>query len=389
MTQRIRFRLLICGLLLVSGGCSAGERVMPPLPTEFVFPTATSTVSSVPTDTPFFVPEASDEKQMPTFKPTVSRTSTLVTVMMPSAVSTRQPSLTPSATITNTATPSATPDFSQPLSIDFEAVISLPLEVRTPLRAALEAERPLLPGGDAFTVSAYRERDGWMKITLVPSELIEAQWQQVEQYDDQSLIVFAQRQPDRHWIAVWSESAAFAQWLSDIPPDFANMTEELPALAGEYRFPWPADRTWWAVNGWHDGNALDFQPALEGAGSSILAAENGRLREVCRDGFQSLLMIEHADGHRTYYLHVQLAMSARRLLLDQDVQRGQYLGELVQSTRFNWACGYGYSRHLHFIVDDRTLVINGFSLEAIAANASCCAHPPRYVSINERIDISE
>jgi hypothetical protein len=266
--------------------------------------------------------------------------------------------------------------------------MSLPLELRAPLRSALEAERPALPAVDAYTVSAYREHEGWMKIYLVPTALIDAQWQQVEQYYDQSLTVFAQQQPDRRWIAVWAGSPVFIDWRTRIPADFANVAGDLPVLAGEYRFPWPAKRTWWAVQGWHDGNALDFQPALEGAGSSVLASEAGRLREVCRDGFQSLLMIEHTDGHRTYYLHVQLAIAARRSLLDQDIQRGQYLGELVQSSRFNWACGYGYSRHLHFIVDDRSLVMNGFSIEAIAANASCCKNPPRYVSINEKIDLS-
>jgi murein DD-endopeptidase MepM/ murein hydrolase activator NlpD len=376
--MRTMYWMLLLLSLITFMGCSASTEVTLPLPTELEFPTASPILTFTAAHTAvFFSPNPSVTKTRPS--PSATATPPPVT---PSAF----PSQTPSATITNTATPTSTRDISQLLAIDFDAIISLPLELRTPLRTALEAERPALPDVDAYTVSAYRERDGWMKIVLVPAVLVENEWSEVEQFFEQSLTVFARQQLDRQWIAIWEGSAGFIDWRTRIPPHFANLTRELPAVAGEYRFPWPAGGIWWAVNGWHDGNALDFQPALEEAGSSVLAAEAGRLREVCRDGFQSLLMIEHGDGHRTYYLHLQPSIEVRHSLLDQDIERGQYLGELIQFDRFNWACGYGYSQHLHFIVDDRTLVINGFSVEAIAANASCCKNPPRYVSSNHRID---
>ena len=168
-----------------------------------------------------------------------------------------------------------------------------------------------------------------------------------------------------------------------MPASFISSNPEI-ALAGEYRFPWAAGQGWWATAGWHGGNALDFQPAFS-AGVSVLAAESGYLTELCRDAYQSLLMIQHADGHQTYYLHVRVGRQVRNSLLDQTVQRGQFLGTLIRQNRFNYACGQGGVPHLHFITSARDLMIEGVSLEDIATNANCCKNPPVYISSNRAI----
>lgn len=185
------------------------------------------------------------------------------------------------------------------------------------------------------------------------------------------------------WIAYLVGSDAFERIAADVPRWFVDYISPLPSLEGEYRFPWHDGEAWWAIQGWHDGNALDFQPGI-GARFGVLAAQAGRLREICSDGYQSLLEIQHVDGRSTYYLHVRLALSTRRERLDQVVQRGQYLGELIGQPYFVTACGQGHSRHLHFAVSDRGMTFEGYLLEGVAASASCCANPPDYQSSNVR-----
>ena len=70
----------------------------------------------------------------------------------------------------------------------------------------------------------------------------------------------------------------------------------------------------------------------------------------------------------------------------QPVQRGQYLGELTRNPPFNYACGRGLSRHLHFVSSDPHLIIQGHDLSDIAAVATCCRDVPIFISENERVD---
>jgi len=286
--------------------------------------------------------------------------------------------MTASATITETARPVVL----LPLEIDFDRIYAVSLEFRQPIRAVLEANHPLLPDS-RLTVSAYRDTGGWAKITLVPTSLVEQRWPLVGTLTPVEII--ARETAPREWAAYLSGSPAFETIRADIPPTFVDYGSPLPPLEGEYRFPWQNTQSWWAIQGWHQGNALDFQPGI-GARFGVLAAQAGYLREICSDGYQSLLEIRHADGHSTYYLHVRLALSTRNHLLDQPVPRGQYLGELIEQQRFVTACGQGNSRHLHFAVSDRTLNIEGYALETIAASASCCVNPPSYRSTNVRVN---
>ena len=288
--------------------------------------------------------------------------------------------VTPPPTLTPMATPRVPPD--TPLEITFDGVYSLALEFRQPVRDTLEANRALLPDA-RLTVSAFRDTEGWAKITLVPTTFVESGWTHVETVTPVEVV--ARQVADGVWIAAAVGGGDFAAIAGDLPRAFVNFDAPIPPLEGEYRFPWASGQSWWAIQGWHGGSAIDFQPGI-GARYGVLAAQAGYLREICSDGYQSLLEIAHADGRRTYYLHVTMGLTVRRQLLDQPVRQGQYLGELIRLDYFRTPCGQGMSRHLHFAVSDRSMTIDGYLLEGVAASASCCASPPSYTSTNSRVD---
>lgn len=271
-----------------------------------------------------------------------------------------------------------------PLDLRFEGVYPLALELRSPVRAALESNRSLLDGW-RYTVSAYRDVSGWAKVTLVASAVVEAGWANVEAIAPVEVIL--REGASGEWIGYGVGSAAFAGVLGEIPHEFVDYASPLPPLEGEYKLPWQGGQDWWLTQGWHDGSALDFQPVL-GAGFGVLAAQAGRLRELCSDGYQSLLQIEHGDGRSTYYLHVRLGLAVRRSLLDQVVWQGQYLGELFDQQRFRTPCGQGNARHLHFAVSDRSMLFEGQPLAEWIAAAPCCDPPPAFRSSNTRVDDS-
>lgn len=287
--------------------------------------------------------------------------------------------ITPSPTITQTRTPVTLP----PLEITFDGVYSLSLDFRQAVRDVLDANQSLLPDS-RLTVSAYRNITGWAKITLVPTSFVETAWANVESISPVEIIA---RQTHDQWVGYLVGSPDFETIMGDIPRSFIDYISPLPSLEGEYLFPWQNGQNWWAIQGWHDGNALDFQPGI-GARYAVLAAQSGRMREICSDGYQSLIEIQHADERQTYYLHITLSLSVRRQLLDHAVRRGQYLGELIGQSYFRTPCGQGSSRHLHFAVSDRAMIIERFPLEGIAASASCCANPPVYRSTNLRVDLA-
>ncbi len=284
-------------------------------------------------------------------------------------------------------TPPPALDLNTPLDIAFEGVYPLAVEYRAPIRAALEGNRPLLNLAPRLTVSAYRDIPGWAKVTLVPTVYVENAWVDVETIAPHVVEVILRQTAPSQWDVYIVGTPYFDAVASTIPPAFMDTTPALPPLDGDYRFPWQNGQPWWAIQGWHGGNALDFQPSLS-ARYAVLAAQSGRLREICSDGFQSLLQIQHADGQSTYYLHVTMSLSVRRRLLDQPVRRGQYLGDLIQQANFRTPCGYGASRHLHFVVSDRRMVFDQYPIAGIADSASCCSNPPVYRASNERVDDS-
>jgi murein DD-endopeptidase MepM/ murein hydrolase activator NlpD len=358
-------RVLWMMVAVVCMGCAAAPTVTV-LPTQARLPTSVPTVTPVSfTVTPTAAPSASAS---PTQTPTATLTATA----------------SASATVTTTPSPTATATPLPPLEITYEGIYALPLELRAPVRAALEAEPLGLPD-HRLTVSAYRDSDGWAKITLVPTGVVEAGWRAIEHLGSGVVEVLAERISRLEWRAYRIGGMAIQAVAERVPVSFVNLSRAIPPLAGGYHFPWRAGEGWWATQGWHDGNALDFQPG-PGASHAVLAAESGWLTELCSDGFQSMLQLAHADGRSTFYLHVTVGRQVRRTLLDQAVQRGQTLGYLMRDENFRTPCGQGGARHLHFAISARATLIEGYNLEDIARTATCCAAPPVYISHNRPPD---
>lgn len=342
-----------------------------PLPTLHVLPTIPATS--------LFVPEPIHTATQITIEPPAATSTATATPTISATWTPENPTATITQTIIPTITQTPTPEL--PLELDFDSVYALQLELRNPAEDALMQYRHLLPD-NRLTVTAYRFVDGWAKITLLPTFIIENRWRNIEEYSHLAVVILAEQRSIYAWDAYLLHPDLP---LPDVPARFMDVLTDVVPLAGEYRFPWAAGQGWWATDGWHAGNALDFQPAFE-SGFTVLAVESGYLTELCRDGYQSLLMIAHADGRRTYYLHVRVGNDGRKNVLDRNVQRGQVIGRLIRNAPFNYACGQGGVAHLHFIVSDRTMHIQGVALEDIARDAECCSNPPVFISTNQRFE---
>lgn len=342
-------------LLMGLCACQAPTSVLPTLavlPTRTSAPRHTPAIHPTETASVTLAPAASSS-------PAATRTATHSPTAFPSA--------TPSATITVTA--SITPTLA-PVVITYDTVYSPSIELRRALAIAVERDRAYLPETH-YTVTAIRTMDDWAKITLVPTEIVEGGWRDLHQL--RFVELYAHQVDGQTWLAF---SAATAP---PVPLSFVN--HHLPPVTGDHLFPWREGVIWWATQGWHEGFALDFQP-LHQASTAVLATQAGILREICYDGFQSLLQIDHADGIQTYYMHLRVAGSVRRQRLDQTVVQGQLLGYLYNGSRPQTPCGRVWTAHLHFVASDPTLLLDGISLTDIAAVASCCQAPPTYTSSN-------
>ncbi len=116
------------------------------------------------------------------------------------------------------------------------------------------------------------------------------------------------------------------------------------------------------------------------------------------DQEQRLLWIDHPNGERTGYLHIDRLSVAEAVesqhLVGQVVPQGTYLGQIYRgeaklngqcpanfpSCTFNTICGYGSAPHLHFIAPNRTITIDGFNVGAIGDGSA----GSRFTSTNVR-----
>lgn len=363
LKQRNLYFLLIV-TLLSSSSCQSSEI---PLPTRAYLPTTNSTVTQDTANVDVAYPTAT---LLPTTTDTPTVTITPTATLIP--IKTYSPTGTITATSTSTQTALNTP-IPEPVKIDYDSVYSPSQELRRALNRAFRQSGQQLPEA-RYTVSAVRTMNTWAKITLVPTAFVDANWEDIHLLRYVEVYAF-EVEP-----FTWDGSVSDATTLQTVPPEFVNHT--LPPLSDSHRFPWERDAVWWATQGWHEGYALDFQPSY-GEGSAVLATQSGILREICYDGFQSLLQIEHGDGIQTYYMHVRVAGTVRRTLLDQPIRQGQLLGYLYSGERGQTPCGSAWTPHLHFISSDPNLVIDGIALGDIADVASCCQAPPTFTSTNE------
>ncbi len=281
-----------------------------------------------------------------------------------------------------------------PLEIEFDTVLNVPDEFRQPVEDAMVSGRSQLTG-NRFTVTALRSSGDWMQAILVPTYVVESVWE-VELRPNDIVEVLGRRDGAGGFSAYLRGTTDFAALALEVPQnfiDFSSPSDIAPTTVG-YLFPWTSGQNWYKTQGWHSGNAIDFQPVVRSSRpihDAVLAAAPGRLTEVCNDGYQSALRVEHADGN-TQYLHLDVN-AVRRDLLGQNVVRGQFLGLLYNGTqggrwynghyyKFWTRCGYGTGTHLHFVLPRRDLTIDGHN----ANNVANSRFATQYRSSNERTD---
>ena len=314
----------------------------------------------------------------------------------------------------------STPALAAPLSGSLVAGFpGLDAAWQAALGDVVAAEAAYLPGPAPYTVTAfdtYHDATGdWALAVIVPSAVVEAGWEDLDLA--QLVDVLLVRAPDGSVTGHVRSHPAFLDLARRVPRQLVDYS---PLLAAEilgpavqqadvgYLFPWSAGQTWWLAGSWHSGygsDALDFGPyAAEDPpiNSAVLAAAGGTLRMACQnDQEQRLLWIDHPNGERTGYLHIDRQSVAGAIesqnLVGQVVPQGTYLGQIYRgevklngqcpaslpTCTFNTLCGYGSTPHLHFIVPNRTITIDGFNIGAMGDGSA----GSRFTSTNVRSGI--
>jgi murein DD-endopeptidase MepM/ murein hydrolase activator NlpD len=277
--------------------------------------------------------------------------------------------------------------------IDFNWVDTVPQEVRQPVQDSLQTNRSLLPQ-QRLTATAFRAVDGWAKLILVPTAVVESGWEMPLGTGD-LVRVFIQQGKDGQWTAHLPGAAEAAGALKQVPESLA--ASAAPEALG-LLFPWTATR-WWRVGsqGWHQGNAIDFSP-LVASDDAVLASDAGSVDLVCggpgtNDPFQSMYVITHEDGTTTGYLH--LAVSSIDPSIDgQNIPRGWHLGDIYDGNaqtanncppgwtcQFDTPCGYGTGPHVHWTISDMNATVDGNNINTVGNSPGTA-----YQSTNGRVD---
>ena len=279
------------------------------------------------------------------------------------------------------------------------------------------ADAAYLPGPAPYAVTAfdtYHDATGdWALAVIVPSAVVETGWEDLNLA--QLVDVLLVHAPDGSVTGHVRSHPDFLDLARRVPRQLVDYSPLLTATtlgpatqheAVDYRFPWTAGQTWWLAGSWHSGygsDALDFGPYTAedpAINSAVLAAAGGTLRMACQnDQEQRLLWIDHPNGERTGYLHIDRQSVAEALesqnLVGQVVPQGTYLGQIYRgevklngqcpasfpNCTFNTLCGYGSAPHLHFIVPNRTITIDGFNIGAMG-DGSAGSH---FTSTNVRV----
>jgi murein DD-endopeptidase MepM/ murein hydrolase activator NlpD len=288
------------------------------------------------------------------------------------------------------------------------------------LAAVVAAEAAYLPEPGPYMVTAFdtfssgsaADAEEWALAVIVPAAVVQGGWEELDL--DQLADVLLVRDPTgavrghvRTHPAFWELARRVPKQLVDYGPslDAAALGPSAQQEELNYRFPWTAGQTWWLGSGWHTGygqDALDFSPLTDAdpsTNSAVLAAAGGTLRMACQaDGEQRLLWIDHPNGERTGYLHLDRASVATAVesqgLIGQVVPQGTYLGVVYRgdaktdgqcpanfpNCTFNTLCGYGNAAHVHFLAPNRSIKLDGFNIGDIGAGAL----GNRFISSNTR-----
>ena len=296
------------------------------------------------------------------------------------------------------AQPNTQSPLTETIEIDLTTLLQVPTQYHGSIQQIMSENTHYLPSTSRFTVSALQHSSEWLYVTLVPSEIVEAGWE-IDLAPAAIVELLARRSGPQSWQGAIQGSPDFLTLAADVPQEFADFSYLLTPprnQAVNYLFPWTNGQEWFKTQGWHQGNALDFQPVVRtnpAAHFAVLAAEAGTLKLICggqntSDPYQAHLRIIHADGSTTQYLHLA-ADAIRYDLINQPVQRGQFLGLLYNGTQgqgggfqYSTVCGSGQAVHLHFTPSSQTITIDGYSAGSVAG----APFATKYRSSNTRID---
>lgn len=270
--------------------------------------------------------------------------------------------------------------------IDFDSVVSVPHAWRDAVAGALRVDPPAGLPGDRLVVTSLVQEDQWLHLVLVPQPVVDAGW---EIDLPESWIVEVTGNAETGEFAV-NRPLAGAHSMYGFSNPAPGLQPSETAIPTVHLFPWTRNHYWYKTQGWHYGDSLDLQPVRRidpPVDYAVIASGAGRLTQICNDGFQVVLRIEHGDG-TTRYTHLD-STTIRSDKLGKQIERGQFLGLLYDGhegggngNQYNTRCGWGTGVHLHFTAASRSMVLDGFPVEEIAA----APFATRYRSTNDRID---
>ena len=283
------------------------------------------------------------------------------------------------------------------LAVDFDRVVHVPEGLQYAALQALAHDAPAALAYDHYTVTVLETYEdwayvAWAHLVLIPSAILDSNWTLPLAPED-PLDIIASRDDNGAWQAVVKTEATLPLLQDAVPADFMDLTPAPPEES--YLFPWTAGQSWGVSQGWHS-SAIDFFPLSFGnppVHGAILAMGSGSLSQVCNDGAQAHLRINHV-GVTSGYLHLD-ANTLRAHDLNQSVPRGRFLGVIYDGDAIfdpnpyctggsNWQyatpCGCGTGAHVHFSSSDTGITVDGYNLYAVGASGG------NYVSTNVRDD---
>lgn len=289
-------------------------------------------------------------------------------------------SLIPHDSVAAWASEALTSPTAESLEIDFRSVLDLPSEFHTAITTTLNTNRNDLPETNRYTVSALERRAEWAHIVLVPTAVIENNWETTPK-DDEIIDIIAKRTESGVWEAHLLNQDTLPALQEIVPSSFMDLSRREPAST--FLFPWTSGQYWRKTQGWHATNAIDFAPVSSSNPPihfAVLAAESGTVTQVCNDGTQAMLRINHG-GVTTRYLHLASGTIPSGII-NQSVVRGRYLGQIYNATNFSTPCGWGTGPHLHFETSDTGIAIDGHQIGDVANAAT----NTQFLSSNVRMD---
>lgn len=266
------------------------------------------------------------------------------------------------------------------VGLDFERVVQAPEGLQHAAVRALATDSSGALRHAHYTATVLEASGDWAHLVLIPTAVLDSNWELPLAAED-AIDIIATLDENGAWQGVVKSAVTLAWLRSAVPDEFMNLEPSLPEET--FLFPWTAGQTWRVSQGWHSG-AIDFfpiaysNPAVNGA---VLAMGGGTLSQVCNDGEQAHLRINHGNV-TSGYLHLD-AHTVRAHDLNQLIPRGRLLGLLYDGDaffepnaycsgysgwQFSTPCGCGTGPHLHFSSSNTGITVDGHNLGAVGVS---------------------